>query len=97
MLARDPRPPEAPVRTPDSIEAPADGAGGVRIRCPVCGWRHDFRPHWMCERCLTSFDTFRTRAHCPSCSNRWVHTWCPSCSTPSPHEEWYAPDDPSPA
>ena len=84
--------PAAPLDLPDVGRE--DGAGGVRIRCPLCGWRHDFRPHWMCERCFTSFDTFRTRAHCPSCTNSWTHTWCPGCGLPSLHDAWYVEDRP---
>jgi hypothetical protein len=89
MFLRDTRPPGAPVLTPEGGRLRAPDSGEVRIRCPLCQWRHDFQPHWMCERCSTTFDTFRTRAHCPSCDNSWLETWCPACARPSLHDDWY--------
>jgi hypothetical protein len=61
-----------------------------RIRCPACGWVPDGKPHWECELCLTRFDTFKTRAHCPQCPNSWHLTECILCWEHSPHEDWYA-------
>jgi hypothetical protein len=93
LLLRDTSRPAAPVRPSDPSGELAATPGGVRIRCPLCSWRHDFQPHWMCEACLTTFDTFRTRAHCPACDNSWRDTWCPRCHRPSAHEAWYVPED----
>jgi hypothetical protein len=76
----------------DRSREPAPGdVGHVRIRCPLCGWKHDGRAHWGCELCGSIFDTFETGARCPeaTCGNSWHLTWCPSCGDPSPHEEWY--------
>ncbi|MCC6873844.1 MAG: hypothetical protein IT378_05975 [Sandaracinaceae bacterium] len=74
------------------IESP-DKKRRKRIRCPHCAWEPDGKPHWVCERCFAQFDTFVTRARCPSCPNSWRDTWCPRCDRPSPHEAWYA-DEP---
>ena len=74
-----------PERRDEADDAP------LRIRCPLCKWNHDWRPHWMCELCDAVFDTFLTRAHCPdpTCGNSWELTWCPTCHQPSPHEDWW--------
>jgi len=66
-----------------------------RIRCPACGWQPDGKPYWQCELCLTIFDTFKTRAHCPNppCDNSWELTQCIRCGVLSPHDEWYARKD----
>jgi len=62
-----------------------------RIRCPICGWQPDGKPYWACEKCLTTFDTFKTHAHCPNptCGNSWHYTQCIACHKQSPHEKWY--------
>jgi hypothetical protein len=75
----------------------------VRIRCPLCGWEPDGKPYWGCEKCFASFDTFKTRAHCPNsflpstdagyCDNRWDETQCIACQRMSPHDDWYVEDD----
>jgi putative SOS response-associated peptidase YedK len=93
LVLRDAPRRDTPVLAPGTTGDPEAGQGGVRIRCPRCRWEHDFRPWWQCERCLVTFDTFLTRAHCPSCDNSWRETWCPKCHRPSPHEAWYVHDD----
>ena|SRR5688500_9340100 len=82
---------EDPARKEKPEEKPVDDAGRVKIRCPLCAWKHDWKAHWGCELCGAVFDTFRTRAHCPdpTCGNSWKLTWCPKCHRPSPHEDWY--------
>ncbi len=62
-----------------------------QIRCPLCGWQPDGKPHWTCEDCSTHFDTFKTHAHCPnsSCGKSWSDTQCISCHKMSPHGDWY--------
>ena len=87
--------PQAPVESdlhegrPDrKAEPPA------RVRCPLCGWRHDGKPHWGCDACFAVFDTFLTRATCPNCGKTWRETQCPSCHRLSPHLDWYVRDNP---
>lgn len=62
-----------------------------RIRCPACGWQPDGQPYWQCELCFATFDTFKTRARCPTppCGNSWKLTQCIRCGILSPHEAWY--------
>lgn len=85
--------PYEPKRPPGgSIDADDDErqrGRGPRIRCPRCEWEPDGNPYWQCERCLVSFDTFKTRAHCPNCPNHWYRTQCIACGAMSPHDDWY--------
>ena len=62
-----------------------------RIRCPICGWQPDGKAYWGCEKCFSTFDTFKTHAHCPTpgCGNSWFYTQCIACHEQSPHEKWY--------
>ena len=66
-----------------------DRTGRPRIRCPRCGWQPDGKPYWQCELCFTTFDTFKTRAHCPKCPNHWEFTQCIQCGIQSRHDDWY--------
>ena len=67
----------------------------LRIRCPICGWQPNGQPYWGCENCFTSFDTFKTHAHCPNpeCNNSWTLTECIACGKLTPHEDWYVEID----
>jgi hypothetical protein len=66
-----------------------------RIRCPLCGWEPDGYPYWGCNQwidgrsCATIWNTFATRARCPTCSHQYKETWCPRCNRMSLHEAWY--------
>ena len=88
--ARDPyqraRPPG---RAADTADGERKRDRSPKIRCPLCKWQPDGKPYWQCERCLTSFDTFKTRARCPACPNRWHLTQCIACHKMSPHDDWY--------
>ncbi len=66
-------------------------SGKRRIRCPICNWEPDGKPYWMCEKCFVTFDTFKTRAHCPNteCGNSWDKTQCIQCHELSYHDNWY--------
>ena len=46
-------------RPDDQSDSSADDVPLV-VRCPRCGWLHDWRPHWGCELCDSVFDTFAT-------------------------------------
>jgi predicted amidophosphoribosyltransferase len=63
----------------------------IRIRCPKCEWEPDGRPYWVCDRCFTSWDTFKTAARCPGCGKVFKDTQCvsSSCFKFSPHLDWY--------
>lgn len=62
------------------------------INCPKCGWVPDGKPHWGCEKCGTTFDTFETKAKCPNeeCGNSWELTQCIACGKRIPHKDWYS-------
>jgi hypothetical protein len=52
----------------------------------------------MCRpSCGTVWNTFETRGRCPGCGYQWTRTVCLACQRISPHLDWYAPDEPSPA
>lgn len=60
------------------------------VACPHCAWIPDGDPHWSCDSCAGEpFDTFATRARCPSCDRTFDETFCPVCGIASPHEFWW--------
>ncbi len=60
------------------------------VACPHCAWIPDGDAHWSCDSCAGEpFDTFATRARCPSCDRAFDETFCPTCGTASPHEFWW--------
>lgn len=61
----------------------------MKIRCPQCRWAPDGGPHWSCDRCRESFDTFATNAQCPGCGQNWLETQCPKCAHWALHEDWF--------
>ncbi len=69
-------------------EGPAAGQGGVRIRCPRCGWAPRADDRWQCH-CLHVWNTFDTGGVCPGCGHRWDETQCLRCRQWSRHEHWY--------
>jgi hypothetical protein len=62
-----------------------------RVVCPDCGWIPIQHSLWGCEKCGASFDTFVTRAKCPSCPNSWESTMCLACLRMIPHRSWWLP------
>ncbi len=60
------------------------------VKCPRCAWRPERKKAlWKCDACQTRFDTFETRAVCPSCSKKFEETACVGCHQMSPHEDWW--------
>ncbi|HEY7411168.1 MAG TPA: hypothetical protein VII13_10525 [Vicinamibacteria bacterium] len=78
-----------PAATPDTRDTPAIGEGGVRIRCPRCGWEPRARDRWSCG-CGHAWHTFDTGGVCPACRRVWEDTQCPQCYQWSRHADWYA-------
>lgn len=71
------------------IEVPGAGTGGVRIRCPRCGWEPGKDDRWLCL-CGHVWNTFDTGGVCPACAFEWEYTACHRCHAWSRHGEWYA-------
>ena len=65
--------------------------GGVRLRCPKCGWQPQKEDRWSCNPagCGHVWNTFETGGHCPGCSRHWKDTACLSCGAWSEQESWY--------
>ncbi len=79
----------------DSALKDKDKKKRVHIACPKCKWQPNGYPYWQCERCFVNFDTFETKAHCPTdaCGNSWKQTQCISCYAHSDHDAWYTEAD----
>jgi Zn-dependent protease len=58
--------------------------------CPSCKAAPLLAPIWKCDRCLTRFDPFETRAVCPGCGVQHERTACPECRALFPISEWFA-------
>jgi len=56
--------------------------------CPSCRAAPLLGPLWKCNHCGTAFDTFETRATCPSCDARFDTTRCTDCGNTSPIIMW---------
>ena len=69
-------------------DAPVDRTGGIRIRCPLCGWEPGAGDRWVC-RCKHVWNTFDTGGVCPACLYQWKVTQCLRCGEFSPHSDWY--------
>jgi len=57
--------------------------------CPNCSCQPPPEPAWKCDGCSAVFDTFVTRAKCPSCGKTWKTTQCLFCKASSDHELWW--------
>ena len=76
-------------------DAPGEGTRGPRIRCPRCAWQPSAHDRWQCRsECLHVWNTFDTGGVCPACGHAWADTQCLRCQEWSPHEAWYAADEP---
>lgn len=56
--------------------------------CPICKAAPQVGAFWGCGRCRTAFDTFETRATCPTCGAQFAQTRCLNCGGESPLSEW---------
>jgi Zn-dependent protease len=56
--------------------------------CPSCKTLPPLGAYWRCSRCSQPFDTFETRAVCPSCSAQYPSTTCLDCRESRPLNEW---------
>ena len=56
--------------------------------CPDCGTRPPVGAGWVCDKCHTQFDTFETRAMCPSCGQVFGATRCVDCGRSHSLAEW---------
>ncbi|HTY86743.1 MAG TPA: M50 family metallopeptidase [Candidatus Acidoferrum sp.] len=56
--------------------------------CPVCRAAPPQGAFWICGKCRKPFDTFLTRAICPSCGAQYGVTSCPECGSLRPVTEW---------
>ncbi len=56
--------------------------------CPACRTAPPRGRFWCCPRCETKFDTFATRATCPSCKVRFARSCCLACDATSSLGEW---------
>jgi hypothetical protein len=66
------------------------------LACPTCRAAPPAGAFWTCSRCGKTFDTFETRAVCPSCEATFITTSCPECGGSYPIEAW-SPATPPPA
>ena len=62
--------------------------------CPSCGQSPPIGALWRCHQCGTAFDTFETRAVCPSCHTSFATTKCVHCHTSHPMADWRIPPVP---
>jgi hypothetical protein len=56
--------------------------------CPSCKTAPPVGPFWACDQCRKRFDTFETRAVCPSCGAQFAATRCFDCGKQHPMSEW---------
>lgn len=56
--------------------------------CPLCRAAPQIGGFWVCDRCHTAFDTFRTLATCPNCHTQFAQTRCLNCGQARPLSEW---------
>jgi hypothetical protein len=59
--------------------------------CPSCNTAPPVGSFWKCGRCGKPFDTFQTRAFCPSCTAQFAVTMCLDCRAQHPMSEWIVP------
>lgn len=87
--------PASPSDVEALVEKLGDGAGGKRIRCPLCQWRPRKEDLWGC-RCGHAWNTFETGGKCPACAHQWQVTQCLQCHAFSAHLDWYASEPSAP-
>ncbi|HLW81794.1 MAG TPA: M50 family metallopeptidase [Candidatus Acidoferrales bacterium] len=56
--------------------------------CPDCKVAPPVGNYWICNRCKNAFDTFQTRAVCPSCAAQFDVTRCLDCGKLRPLNQW---------
>lgn len=56
--------------------------------CPTCQIPPLLGAKWKCDLCGQLFDTFETRAACPSCAKQFPMTMCGDCGTGHRMSEW---------
>jgi Zn-dependent protease len=56
--------------------------------CPSCHHAPRAGAFWVCSHCRTAFDTFETRAQCPSCGATFDTTRCMNCGASHPMSAW---------
>jgi Zn-dependent protease len=59
--------------------------------CPSCKAAPVIGALWKCGRCQKPFDTFQSRAVCPSCSTQFAVTRCVDCGALHALAEWIVP------
>ena len=64
--------------------------------CPACHTAPRVGKFWGCGHCHTTFDTFETRARCPTCGATFQTTRCPSCGVSFPLTDWVTTPFPPP-
>ncbi len=65
------------------------GPRHTEASCPACHAHPLQGQHWMCDECLSRFDTFETLAECPRCFKRFEQTSCPECGTKTSIIDWF--------
>jgi Zn-dependent protease len=56
--------------------------------CPDCKAAPPIGAFWKCASCTSPFDTFVTRAQCPTCGTQYPTTRCLDCGAMHPLPEW---------
>jgi len=56
--------------------------------CPSCKAAPPIGAFWKCSGCTAEFDTFVTRAQCPTCATQFPTTGCVECGALHPMAEW---------
>ncbi|HEX9111408.1 MAG TPA: site-2 protease family protein, partial [Terriglobales bacterium] len=56
--------------------------------CPRCITAPPVGNFWKCGQCGQPFDTFQTRAVCPTCAAQFAQTKCLDCGGVHPMSEW---------
>ncbi|MEI8241857.1 MAG: site-2 protease family protein [bacterium] len=64
--------------------------------CPSCHAAPRAGRFWGCSHCHTAFDTFESRARCPSCGAAFNTTRCPACGNSHPLHDWITIRPPPP-
>jgi Zn-dependent protease len=59
------------------------------VACPNCHAAPPMGPIWRCNECGEIFDTFETRAVCPSCGAQHPITMCIDCRQVAPIGDWF--------
>src|SRR6185437_12548877 len=59
--------------------------------CPECRVAPPMGNFWVCNHCKRTFDTFASRAVCPSCATQFPVTKCLDCGRVRPLNQWVVP------